>query len=47
MMEFISQIVQALDLVVPFWREAVLAVIVIGLASVFVRGMFLGRGGSD
>jgi hypothetical protein len=47
MMELISQVVQALDLVVPFWREAVLAVIVIGLAGLFVRGMFLGRGGSD
>jgi hypothetical protein len=46
-MELVSQVVQALDLVVPFWREAVLVVIVIGLAGVFVRGMFLGRGGSD
>jgi len=46
-MELIPQVVQALDQVVPFWREAVLAVIVIGLTGVFVRGMFLGRGSSD
>jgi hypothetical protein len=46
-MELIPQVVQALDLVAPFWREAVLAVIIIGLAGVFMRGMFLGRGGSD
>lgn len=46
-MDLIPQVIQALDMVVPFWREAVLAVIVIGLAGVFVRGMFLGRGGSD
>ena len=46
-MDLISQIVQALDLVVPFWREAVLAVIVIGLAGVFVSGMFLGGSRSD
>jgi hypothetical protein len=47
MMELVSQVVQALDQVVPFWREAVLAVIVISLTGIFVRGMFLGRGGSD
>jgi len=46
-MDLIPQIVQTLDQVVPAWREAVLAVIIIGLAGVFVRGMFLGRGGSD
>jgi anti-sigma-K factor RskA len=43
-MEFIPQVVHALDLVAPFWRSAVLAVIVIALAGLFVRGMFLGRG---
>jgi hypothetical protein len=46
-MEFIPQVVQALDLVAPFWRQAVLAVIIISLAGVFMRGTFLGRGGSD
>jgi hypothetical protein len=46
-MDLIPQVVQALDQVVTFWREAVLAVIVISLAGVFVRAMFLGRGGSD
>jgi hypothetical protein len=46
-MDLIPQVVQVLDQVVPFWRGAVLAVIIISLAGVFVRGMFLGRGGSD
>jgi len=46
-MDLIPQVVQALDQVVPVWRSAVLAVIVIALAGLFVRGMFLGRGGSD
>jgi len=46
-MDLIPQVVQALDQVVPVWRSAVLAAIVIALAGLFVRGMFLGRGGSD
>jgi hypothetical protein len=46
-MDLIPQVVQALDQVVPFWREAALAAIAISLAGLFIRGMFLGRGGSD
>jgi len=46
-MDLIPDVLAALDTVVPAWRAAAIAAIAISLAGFFVRGLFLGRSGSD
>jgi hypothetical protein len=47
LMDLIPDVLAALDTVVPAWRAAAIAAIAISLAGFFVRGLFLGRSGSD
>jgi len=46
-MDLIPDVLAALDTVVPAWRAALIAVIIVGLAGLFIRGLFLGRSGLD
>lgn len=47
LMDLIPDVLAALDTVVPAWRAALIAVIIVGLAGLFIRGLFLGRSGLD
>ena len=46
-MDLIPDVLATLDIVMPAWRAAAIAAIAISLSGFFIRGLFLGRSGSD